>query len=60
MTEKAPDIKPIKVRQFEIKQSKYKQCGTLPCGSILLAPSGGGKGVLLANMILDLFIQRMF
>ena len=55
MSEKAPVIKPIKVRRFEFKQSKYKQCGELPIRSLLLGPSGSGKGVLLANMILDLY-----
>ena len=55
MTDKAPVIKPIKVKEFEFKQSKYKQCGSLPVRSILLGPSGSGKGVLLQNMILDIY-----
>ena len=55
MTEEAPVIKPIKVKEFEFKQSKYKQCGSLPVRSILLGPSGSGKGVLLQNMILDIY-----
>ena len=55
MAEKVPDIKPIKVKEFNFKQSKYKQCGKLPVRSILLAPSGGGKTVLLQNMILDIY-----
>jgi len=55
MTDKAPVIKPIKVKEFEFKQSKYKHCGSLPVRSILLGPSGSGKGVLLQNMILDIY-----
>ena len=50
-----PTIAPIKVKEYEVKQSKYPQCGKLPVRSILLAPSGGGKGVLLQNMILDIY-----
>ena len=55
MTDKVPVIKPIKVKEFDFKQSKYKQCGSLPVRSILLGPSGSGKGVLLQNMILDIY-----
>ena len=55
MTDKAPIIKPIKVKDFEFKQSRYEQCGKLPIRSLLLGPSGSGKGVLLSNMILDLY-----
>ena len=55
MSDKAPVIKPIKVKEFEYKQSKYKQCGSLPVRSIILGPSGVGKGVLLQNMILDIY-----
>ena len=51
----APDIKPIKVKEFEVKQSKYPHCGKLPIRSIVLGPSGSGKTVLLANLILDVY-----
>ena len=50
-----PYIKPISVKQYEVKQSKYEQAQKLPVRGILLAPSGGGKGVLLQNMILDIY-----
>ena len=50
-----PDIKPIAVRQYEVKQSKYDQVQKLPVRGILLGPSGAGKGVLLQNMILDIY-----
>ena len=55
MTDKAPEIKPIKLKEYKFKQSKYEQCGRLPVRSIILAPSGAGKTVLLQNMILDIY-----
>jgi len=55
MNDSVPKIEPIKVKQYEVKQSKYPQCGKLPVRSILLGPSGAGKGVLLQNMILDIY-----
>ena len=56
MTDKlVPTIAPIKVKEYEVKQSKYPQCGKLPVRSILLGPSGAGKGVLLQNKILDIY-----
>ena len=55
----APDIKPIKVKEFETKQSKYPHCGKLPIRSVILGPSGSGKTVLLSNMILDIY-KRLF
>ena len=55
MNDSVPKIEPIKVKQYEVKQSKYPQCGKLPVRSILLGPSGSGKGVLLQSMILDIY-----
>ena len=51
----APDIKPIRQKHYDVPQSRYPQCAQLPLRSIILAPSGGGKGVLLQNMILDIY-----
>ena len=48
-------IEPIHVKQYEVKQSKYKQCGTLPIRSVILGPSGSGKTVLLQNLILNVY-----
>ena len=48
-----PDIKQISIKEYIVKQSKYDQAQKLPVRCILLDPSGGGKGVLLQNMILD-------
>ena len=50
-----PTIEPVNVKQYDVKQSKYHQCGKLPIRSILLGPSGAGKGILLQNMILDIY-----
>ena len=50
-----PDIAPISIKQVETKQSKYDQVQKLPVRGILLGPSGAGKGVLLQNMILDIY-----
>ena len=55
MSDKVPVIKPIKGKEYTFKQSKYKQCGSLPVRSIILGPSGSGKGILLQNMILDIY-----
>ena len=55
MSDKAPVIKPIKVKEYSFKQSKYKQCSYLPVRSIILGPSGSGKGILLQNIILDIY-----
>ena len=51
----APDIKPIKIKEYEVKQSKYPHVGKLPIRTLLIGPSGSGKTVLLQNMILDIY-----
>ena len=50
-----PNIVPIAVKEYIVKQSKYEQAQKLPIRGILLALSGGGKGVLLQNRILDIY-----
>jgi len=52
---KIPSIKPIALKDFECKQSKYEMVPRIPMRSLILAPSGGGKTVLLQNMILDIY-----
>ena len=54
----APKIKPIKVKEYECKQSRYKQAPKLPCRSILLGPSGAGKGVLLNKSQLKMLLLK--
>ena len=57
MTEnKAPTIKPITHIEYECKQSKYgEHVPKLPMRSMIQAPSGSGKTVLLQNVILDIY-----
>jgi hypothetical protein len=58
-----PKIKPIALKEYTAKQSKYKQVPQLPSRTILLGPSGSGKGILLQNMILDIYrgcFERIF
>ena len=55
MSDEIPKIQPIKLKEFEVKQSKYKMIGSLPTRAVLCAPSGSGKTVLLTNLILDIY-----
>ena len=55
MSDDIPSIKPIKLKEYEVKQSKYKVAAKLPMRSIILGPSGSGKSILLQNMILDIY-----
>ncbi len=51
-----PTIKPIQLKEYNCKQSKYSDVvPKLPMRSMLVGPSGGGKTVLLTNMILDIY-----
>ena len=52
----APKITPIQLKECNCKQSKYSDVAPkLPMRSMLVGPSGGGKTVLLTNMILDIY-----
>jgi hypothetical protein len=55
MSNEVPNIVPIKLTEFKSKQSKYKMVGNLPTRSVICGPSGSGKGILLQNMILDIY-----
>ena len=55
MTDKAPVIKPRRVREYEVKQSKYEHVSKLPTRSVINAASGSGKTVLIQNLILDIY-----
>ena len=46
-TEKIPDIKPIKLKEYNLKQSKYNMVGRIPIRQIVLGPSGCGKGIYI-------------
>ena len=52
----APKITPIQLKEYNCKQSKYSDVAPkLPMRSMLVGPSGGGKTVLVTNMILDIY-----
>ena len=52
MSSETPIIKPIKLTEYQTKQSKYPMVGKLPTRSLLVGPSGSGKGIILSNMII--------
>ena len=55
MDSKVPNIQPIKLKEFDVKQSKYEMVPKLQMRSVILGPSGSGKTILLQNMILDIY-----
>ena len=57
--ERVPDIKPIRLKRYNVKQSKYKMVGRIPIRQIVLGPSGCGKGIFSQNEILDIY-KNMF
>jgi stress-induced morphogen len=50
-----PKIEPIKITEYTSKQSKYDVVAKLPLRDIVLGPSGSGKGILLQNLILNVY-----
>ena len=48
-------IEPIKLKEFEVKQSKFDVAPQIPFRSVILGPSGSGKTILLQNMILNIY-----
>ena len=50
-----PIVKPVNVKEYEFKQSKYDVAPRLPFSQIITGPSGSGKGILLQSMILDIY-----
>ena len=51
-----PQIKPVNTRSFEFKQSRYKHLeGFNVLRSLVVGSSGSGKGILLQNLILNVF-----
>ena len=55
MSEKVPNIQPIKLKEYQTQQSKYDMVPRIPFRSVILGPSGSGKTILLQNMILDIY-----
>ena len=50
-----PLVKPVNVKEYEFKQSKYEIAPRLPFSQIIVGPSGSGKGILLQSMIFDIY-----
>ena len=50
-----PNVEPIRLQEYDTKQSKYNMVPKVPFRSIILGPSGSGKTILLQNMILDIY-----
>ena len=51
-----PKVTPIQLKEYTCNQSHYGDIvPKLPMRSMLVAPSGAGKTVLLTNMILDMY-----
>ena len=52
-----PKVTPIQLKEYTCNQSHYGDIvPKLPMRSMLVAPSGAGKTVLLTNMILDIYM----
>ena len=51
----APNIAPIQLKEYTCKRSKYEVAPKLPMRSMLVAPNGAGKTMLLTNMIFDIY-----
>jgi len=45
MSDKVPHIQPIKLKEYETKQSKYDMVPRIPFRSVILGPSGSGKTI---------------
>ena len=50
-----PKIEPIKITEYTSKQPKYEVVAKLPLSDIILGPSGSGKGILIQNLILNIY-----
>ena len=51
-----PKVTPIQLKEYTCNQSHYGDIvPKLPMRSMLVAPSGAGKTVLLTNIILDIY-----
>ena len=50
-----PIVKPINVKDYDVKQSKYEVTPKLPASMIISAPSGSGKTILVQSLILNIY-----
>jgi hypothetical protein len=51
-----PIIKPVKLKEFNTKQSKYPKVGKLPTRALLCGPSGSGKGDIYRDCFSRIYI----
>ena len=52
----APKVIPLQLKEYNCKQSKYNDVvPKLPMRSTLVGPGGGGKTMLLTNMVLVIY-----
>ena len=58
MSHEIPKIAPIKLKEYEVKQSRSNVVPKLPFRFICLGPSGSGKSILIQNMILNDNVYR--
>ena len=42
-----PVAKPVNIKEYDFKSSKYETAPCLPFSQIIIGPSGSGKGILL-------------
>ena len=50
-----PIVKPITVKEYDFKQSKYEEAPKLPASMIISAQSGSGTSISLQSLILDIY-----
>ena len=55
MSDKIPKIEPIRLKDYTVRQSKYDMVPRVPMRSLILAPSGGGKTILIQNLIMNIY-----
>ena len=46
MSDKVPNIQPIKLKEYQTQQSKYDMVPRIPFRSVILGPSGSGKTII--------------
>ncbi len=49
------EVKPIKSKDYKVKQSKLEISDSIPFRSFLLAPLNSGKTTLIAHLILKVY-----
>ena len=58
-----PIVKPVNVKEYDVKQPKYEIAPKLPCSRTIIGPSGSGKGILFQSMVLDIYrdvLERIY